>query len=362
MNVWQIASGDSARNYSHLFLNHDVMFMGPGRFGPWDKAIYTSKAKEGLVSKSDLAAFRSWDERVAEGDIVLLRYGYRVISIGLIADAEFHSMDQFDDVFGWDLQHTMRVTWQEHLHRKLEDIQSKRDIFASRKQIPTFTAVSHRETLDQVEHLFSDLRPRPLKRLPEPIPKPLALDELGEALFARGIPNEAVDRLILAIQRQRRLTKWYETQRKSSGRPTEHEVVAHMLLPILIALGWSEQLLAIEWKKIDLAGFWGTPTTPERCALVCEAKIMGHGLQNNVLDQAIGYTEKLKLTQCKKVVMTDGIRLYIYERKMRKWNRDPAGYLNITKIRTNHIAPAGTNAIDTIVALTPSGVDREVGA
>ena len=29
------------------------------------------------------------------------------------------------------------------------------------------------------------------------------------------------------------------------------------MLPLLLALGWSEQLLAVEWKKIDLAAFWG---------------------------------------------------------------------------------------------------------
>ena len=30
--VWQIAAGEKDRSYIDLFLNHDVMFMGPGRF------------------------------------------------------------------------------------------------------------------------------------------------------------------------------------------------------------------------------------------------------------------------------------------------------------------------------------------
>ena len=39
----------------------------------------------------------------------------------------------------------------------------------------------------------------------------------------------------------------------------------------------------------------------------------------------------------------------------------PVGYLNVKLIRTNHIATANTNAVDTIMALTPAGINREVG-
>ncbi len=68
---------------------------------------------------------------------------------------------------------------------------------------------------------------------------------------------------------------WYREYGHASARPDEHEVVAHMVLPLLLALGWSEQLLAVEWHKVDLAGFWGTPTIPENCVLMCEAKGVG---------------------------------------------------------------------------------------
>ena len=171
------------------------------------------------------------------------------------------------------------------------------------------------------------------------------------------MPNEAVDKVLLAIQRQRRLSGWYSGQKHKGGRPTEHEVVAHMILPLLLALGWSEQLLAVEWKRIDRAGFWGTPTSEERCVLVCEAKGMGHGLQN-VFAQARRYVHGLRLTEVQKILLTDGTRLYLYERRGERWSDEPVGYLNVHLIRTNHLAPADTNAVDTIVALTPAGVTR----
>ena len=56
--------------------------------------------------------------------------------------------------------------------------------------------------------------------------------------------------------------------------------MAHIILPLLLALGWSEQLLAVEWQKIDLAAFGSTPTTAKTCVLVCEAEGLGHGLQD----------------------------------------------------------------------------------
>ena len=133
----------------------------------------------------------------------------------------------------------------------------------------------------------------------------------------------------------------------------------NMILPLMLALGWSEQLLAVEWHKIDLAAFRGTPTTAEKCVLVCEAKGYGHGLQN-IFQQAQQYAELFKLDHCKKILLTDGGRMYLYERKDKDWNNQPTGYLNVNLIRTNHIAPQNTNAIDTIVALTPSGITREV--
>ena len=34
--VWQIAAGDRCRNYQDLFLKHDIMFMGPGRYGDYE--------------------------------------------------------------------------------------------------------------------------------------------------------------------------------------------------------------------------------------------------------------------------------------------------------------------------------------
>lgn len=260
-------------------------------------------------------------------------------------------------MFGWDLQHTRRVIWQDHLADKIRENQENGgELFAGGRQISMFSRVWNPRILERIQYLFERCKPRPLKNMPARPPEPLTLEELGEELFLKGLSNEAVDKVTLAIQRQRRLAKWYEEHGEKSKRRKEHEVVAHMVLPFLLALGWSEQLLAVEWGRVDLAAFSGIPTTSENCCLVCEAKSWEHNLQD-VLGQPKTYVTRLRLENCKKILVTDGIWFYVYQRLTNgEWNEVPVGYLNVKLIRTNHIAPADTNAVDTIMVLTPAGI------
>ena len=357
--VWQMAAGEAGRFYSDLFLKHDVMFLGPGSFGAYNADAYRQAVEEGSAGRGIVGNIRNFHDHVQPGEIVLMRTGHLVKAIGVVADAQYEWNEAFDDVYGWTLQHTRRVIWQDHLNDDIEQIQAKRPLFWSRKQIPTFTRVNEESILAPVRSLFPLIKRRPLRQLPAPLPKPLTLDEVGQQLFARGVANDAVDKVIRAIERQRRLLRWYEQFGDESSRPTEHEVVAHTVLPLLIALGWSEQLLSVEWKKIDLAAFWKTPTTEKHCVLVCEAKTRYHGLQD-VRKQAFDYVGKLKLVACRTVLLTDGGRFYLFGRESANvaWGDQAIGYLNVEKIRTDHIAPTKTNAIDTIVALTPAAACR----
>jgi hypothetical protein len=356
--VWQIAAGDRGRNFSRLFLKHDLMFLGPGRFGPFDPEAYRRAVLLEEVTGQKIGAIGAFCSKMSPGDIVLLRKGYEVIGIGVIpkaTDSGYRHDDTFDDVYGWDLQHTRRIVWQEHLASRLQAMQQSAHLFSARKQIPTFTGVGDPAVLNPIRELFNQIENRDLKPLPTPPPPPLSLEELGRELFSRGLANDAVDKLQLAIERQRRLAAWYAAHGKTSKRPDEHEVVAHMVLPMLLALGWSEQLLAIEWGKIDLAGFSGTPTIADRCVLVCEAKRMDAGM-NDVGEQAMNYVAKHRLDACKKMLLTQGTRFYLFARSGDRWPDEPTGYLNVERIRTNHLAPLGTNAVDTLMALTPAGV------
>ena len=357
--VWQMAAGKEGRFYDDLFLKHDVMFLGPGSFGPYVEDKYRREVKEGSAKSGIVANIASFHDNVQPGQFVLMRTGLHVKAIGVVADAQYEWNKTFDDVYGWTLQHTRRVIWQEYLNADIEQIQAKSPLFGSRKQIPTFTRVNDESVLARVQPLFPLIKQRPLKQLPASLPDPLTLDQVGQQLFARGVANDAVVKVIGAIKRQRRLLHWYAKFGEKSKRPSEHEVVAHIVLPLLLALGWSEQLLGVEWKKIDLAAFWETPTTEKNCVLVCEAKKRDHGLQD-VRKQAFAYVSKLKLNACRMVLLTEGGRFYLFRRESAnaEWGDQATGYLNVEKIRIDHIAPTKTNAIDTLVALTPAAACR----
>ncbi|MBL9102318.1 MAG: hypothetical protein JNL82_15240 [Myxococcales bacterium] len=84
--------------------------------------------------------------------------------------------------------------------------------------------------------------------------------------------------------------------------------------------------------------------------MVCEAKALWHEL-SGVLAQAFGYVDLLALKNCRRILITQGSRFYLYTPRADDWA--PTGYINIENIRDDHIMPAGTSAIDTLIALMP---------
>ena len=357
MKVWQIASGEEGRRYTDLFLEYDVMFRGPGIYGPYDKTKYSEVVRRKEFTSQHIGQLRRFCTEVEPGDIVLLRQGNRVLSLGVVEKRGYQWDERFEDIYGWDLQHSHRVIWQNQLANDLKAIESKHRAFAHMRSIPTFTQVWDEKVLVLMRPLFDRIAERALKPLPQEPSKPLTSEELRERLFLKGVSYDAVGRVATALEKLRGLVGWYSTGKAGPRRPTEHEVRAHGVLPLLLALGWSEQLLAVEWRNIDIAVFNGTPTDERTCKLVCEAKTPGHGLQN-VPQQAMGYVAKKKLSACDKILVTNGQRFYLYRRKGEEWNQEPSGYLNIFKIRESHVHPRNTDAVQTLVDLAPMSIDR----
>ena len=63
------------------------------------------------------------------------------------------------------------------------------------------------------------------------ISTPYTDEELGVALFQAGIGSRNIEEILAALRQAKRLCSWYRTA-DQSGRPTEHEVVSHVVLPI----------------------------------------------------------------------------------------------------------------------------------
>ena len=159
--------------------------------------------------------------------------------------------------------------------------------------------------------------------------------------------------IIDAIEKARRLGSWYDERHLSGRKPSEHEIIAHTTVPLMLALGWSEQLLAVEWEHIDLAFFDRTPTDAQHCVMICEAK-RPHKPLESALEQAKGYVKEKQLKHCRKILLTTGTRLLTYRRRGNEWQLD--GYANLMKLRMNHVIPRGVSASATLMKLVPARV------
>lgn len=353
MRIWQIACGEPDRDYRDVFLRHDVMLIGPGWPGPFDEKTYRKALKDEDVSRSHFSQIRSFKEKPMPGDLVLLRIGHDVIRIGAIPESgegSYAWSEAFDDILGWSLEHYRRVIW--GTPRSAAPLMTRRPLFSNYRQQPTFTGVHEHRITRLAKHLARRVPRRKLKRLP-PETKVMSLEDFGVRLFQDGLANESIERAIDAIERARRLGSWYEERHLSGREPSEHEIIAHTTVPLMLALGWSEQLLAVEWEHIDLAFFDRTPTNAQHCVMICEAK-RPHKPLESALEQARDYVREKRLTHCRKILLTTGTRLLTYRRRANEWQLD--GYANLMKLRMNHVIPRGVSASATLMNLVPARV------
>lgn len=92
--------------------------------------------------------------------------------------------------------------------------------------------------------------------------------------------------------------------------PSEDELIVHFVVPLLRALGWPPERIAVKWRYVDVAVFRELPRSSVNCQFVIEAKRLGAGVEG-ALEQAQGYVAALGAT-CDAIV-TDGIRYRMYE-------------------------------------------------
>jgi len=347
MKVWQIATGEAGRDYRELFFAHDLMILGPGELGDATSNDYFGAAN----------SHRNQVHRFADvprpGDRVLMRFGKEVIGVGEIPtdDCYQYSYEEtFNCVYGWNLSHCRRVAWA----KKSYNPGKLASVYHKAKQKPSFTRVHESHIVDLIESIEKSHFRRKLKQMPQIDPSVYTEEELGVELFRAGISQKNVEDITRALQQAARLCSWYESSH--CGRdPTEFEIVAHIVCPLFLGLGWSHQQIAVEWNKVDVAFFKKTPTTAEACVLILEAKGLGTAL-SDVCSQPQQYVNKLGLDNVKVILTTDGPNLFMYRKRGKDWEPNPSGYLNVTTLRKHYILPRNTSLVDTLVSLQPTSI------
>jgi hypothetical protein len=111
------------------------------------------------------------------------------------------------------------------------------------------------------------------------------------------------------------------------SQPTEDELVAHFVIPLLRALGWPVEKLAVKWRNIDVCAFSALPRSADTCHFLIEAKRLGAGVEG-ALQQAKQYATLLG--QPRDIVVTDGIRYRMYAAAS---DYVPTAYANLARLK-----------------------------
>lgn len=284
MAVWQVAAGPSDRSYAEVFLRFGVALISPGDAGPWSPARDDAEYEGVFV--------RRFATELHVGDTILLRTGKtRIRAVGLVA-GDYQYASQFDDVNGWDLSHARRVRW--------GALPAEYDFGSAAfgANPPRISQVHNPDVVDYARRFISspptDWQSAPLPHLP------IEEEELGE------VP--AVLRHVVAEIRD--LVPLFGDSDRFGEPPGEDELIVHFVVPLLKALGWPPERIAVQWRHVDVCVFRALPRLPENIAFLIEAKRLGAGVEG-ALGQAKGYVSSLGVV-CD-VVVTDGVRYRMYQ-------------------------------------------------
>ena len=299
--IWQISALAGAASYAEVFIKNGVALEGPGDAGEW-RPDRDDTDFEG-------SAVRRFATEVKQGDVFLLRTAAnRISAVGLVA-SDYLFSDQFDDVYGRDLQHARRVRWCP-LPQEYEFIE---ELFGSRP--PRFSRTESSDVQLYVQQFLGSpptwWQTAPLPSLPEGQPE---ISEVPSPLI--NIVSQVAD-----------LVPLYQDSRQFGNVPTEDEMIAHFVAPFLKGLGWPAELIGIKWRYVDVALFRCLPRVPENCFFIIEAKRFGAGVEA-ALEQARGYLEDLCI--CRDVVVTDGVRYRLYSHAN---NFEGVAYANLHRLK-----------------------------
>lgn len=109
---------------------------------------------------------------------------------------------------------------------------------------------------------------------------------------------------------------------------TSNAVASYLVIPLLRALGWTPQKMAVEWKNIDLALFASLPRKPEHLIGAVEAKQWGNSCLT-ARSQAERYANEVAGDVCDWLVVTDGNRYGVLVREDGTFPDRPDAYLNL---------------------------------
>lgn len=279
--VWQVGTGDSGRPYIQWMLKHDVVAIGSGWGGAWPSEDYEG-AEAGRI--------RRFADEAKRGELVVARQGTRkALAVGVLGKYAFDG--DLDDIEGWDLCHTRSVRWLARESKHFERAALARD---------PFCRCWDGEVLAWVEQVTAG------KALEGPdLDAPHEVASLGSRLD----PATLEPAVLGIVERAKRWADYTWGGGFGGGEPSESELLTHITVPLLEALGWPPEQIAIEWAYMDIVLFSELRREDDNIRALIEVKRLGLGLEwaRRQADEYAG-----KIGHQVDVVITDGVRYQMF--------------------------------------------------
>ncbi len=348
--IWQIAAGDTDRDYVRLCLDWDLVLNSPGEPGVWDAKRYAAAS----IGKRQSSIMQRFCEEMKEGDLVLLRLGtQQVHGVEEVVGTSLW-LDDFGDIDGWDLQHVRRVRW----------------LWGPDKEPKTFPKYSLKWG-DNVQQLRQNENQEPVLNWLRSLSIPdgdcrrelklfppswcehgkkledADMAAIGNDLFDKGMAATYVDHLLDGMGELVRIANWY---RRANTSPSEHETMAYLVVPLLRSLGWTPQMMAVEWNYVDVALFSHLPRADDSLAVAVEVKSLGSSCLT-ARSQAENYAKPRNC--CQRLIVTDGLRYGVYVRGKNDgpFPQNPSAYLNLLRMKHGYPVLDCSGAKEALLAM-----------
>lgn len=322
--IWQQSCGNGDREYSQICLKHNVILNGPGFTGKLEKQNIKDLRSDGLTSKkvTDLNRF-CFDMK--DGDYVVLRLGKeKIFAFGIVV-GDYEWNDIFSDVDGWDLQHVRRVCWLWSSEQPKE-FRNNEIKWGDTTQIMDSPVI--RQWIDSLNLEEPSADKIALAELPQEDSDDVpSIESISEFLYDKGMSNNSIVALVNVIDDLHMIAKWYQKQ----DQPSEFETEAYLIIPLLRALGWTPQKMAIEWNHVDISLFDKLPRNDENLIAVVEAKKKNNSCLT-AYSQAERYSQNK--TNCNRLVVTDGLRYGVFIKDIDTYQL--FAYMNLTEFKSQY--------------------------
>ena len=280
----------------------------------------------GVILSGETRSQPRFQSEMKNGDIVVLRNGTKLVyGVGEIV-GDYEWCEDFNDVDGWSIGHVRRVRWLWNYRKNNQEGEPRE--FRNLRGDTTKRLISDevkRWIKIDVSDASSDHQMRELPQKGDS--KEVTVDDIQHHLFDKGLSWGSISNLVAMTRELEQISAWYNAQGKGIS---EHETTSYLVIPLLRALGWTPQRMAVEWHKIDIALFSSLPREPKSLSVVLEAKRLW-----SALGQAQSYARHGE--NCNRIIVTDGLRYEVFSKKESgEFRRYPDAYLNLTRLRNRY--------------------------